>query len=78
MAERIEMRHPRSFRLADAMFQKALAYEKLGQRLSAKVTLRSLLERYPKEPIRDTARRKLAELSNRTPSRSSAPPLMTP
>jgi len=70
---RLESKHPFSFRLPEALLRRALAYESLGQPDDAQTVLREILKRYPGEAVAGEASRKLASIKTRT--RKSEPPV---
>jgi TolA-binding protein len=69
----LETKYPYSFRLPEAGYYRAMALLNMGQRPQAAETLKEILKRFPKEPIAETASRKLAELSVTRRSREDVP-----
>lgn len=68
----LEARYPHSFRLPEALYKRAIAYLSMNQAAPAKTTLQHLLQRYPKDPLAETASKELAKLLQG----NNAPPLM--
>ncbi len=60
----LESRYPYSVKLSDAIYERALAYEMLGEKKYAIETLKNLLNKYPNSSLSEKVSRKLAELSS--------------
>jgi TolA-binding protein len=62
-AQLLESKYPFSFRIPEACYYRAMALLSMGQRPQATDALKDVMKRFPREPVAETASRKLAELS---------------
>ena len=70
----LESHYPYSFKLPDALLERADSFGRLGQEDEERATLSSLMKRFPASPASTTARQKLAKLD--APQAHAAAPLI--
>jgi len=61
-ANQFDSRFPKSFRLAESMYTRALAYESMGETKLARGALREVIKRFPDDVMADAATRRLGQV----------------
>jgi TolA-binding protein len=70
----LEARYPHSFMLPQALYERGVSYEEMGNGAQASTVLRELVKRFPADPAADQASKKLAALAGQ--KTAPAPPLL--